>query len=590
MEKLDKSGLLDAILSSAEDYAIIAISRDGEIATWAAGAEKVFGYSRDEILGQPLSRLFTAEDRANQIPQKELDGARRNGRAMDYRWHLRKDGSCFWADGVLTPMYAKDGRLAGYVKILRDATEKHDQEQEIRRLARADPLTGLANRAEFDARFVDMTAAALRHDQWLILQLIDLDRFKEVNDRFGHHMGDRLLLQVAQRILEVVRETDFVARLGGDEFVVLQPDAGSPGVGGTVADKLIEALAKPFEVDSTQVRIGASIGISVYPQDATDPDQLLRRADLALYKAKAEAGNGYHYFSRAMDEQAYKRSRELASLRRAIAHEQFSVHYQPKVLAATGRVDAVEALLRCSERVLADYPIEEVIALAMEAGVMEQISLLVLSEACSQLRNWHDAGLPHLRLCVNLSASEMTDPKLPDIIASTLARHDLAPCYLDVELTEREIFDGGQDGLSILAALRETGVHVSIDDFGTGFSSLSYLNELPVDNIKLDKSFLRNVPGNEQDSAVAGAIIDLAHGLNLLVIAEGVETAEQANFLIREQCDLLQGYWFSVPLPAEEMTSWLLQRVNTNLLPAPDASMRMSNNGPHGRMSTNGRH
>ena len=581
MENLDKSGLLDAILNSAEDYAIIVISRDGEIATWNAGAEKVFGYSSDEIIGQPLGTLFTAEDRANRIPQKELEGACRVGRAMDYRWHLRKDGSRFWADGVMTPMYGRDGSLSGYVKILRDATEKYEHEQEIRRLARADTLTGLANRAEFDARFVDMTAAALRHGQLLILQLIDLDRFKEVNDRFGHYMGDRLLQQVAQRILGAVRETDFVARIGGDEFVVLQPDAGSPTMGGAVAEKLIQALAKPFQIDATQLRIGASIGVSVYPQDATDPDQLLRKADLALYKVKAENRNGYHYFSKDLDEQAYKRSHDLAGLRRAVANQNFCVHYQPKVLAATGQVSAVEALLRCNERVLADYPIEEVIELAMEAGVMEQISLSVLSEACTQLRNWHDAGLQHLRLCVNLCTTEMADPKLPGTIASTLARHGLAPEYLDVELTERAIFDSGQEGLSILAALRESGVQVSIDDFGTGYSSLSYLNDLPVDNIKLDKSFLRNVPGSEQDSAVAGAIIDLAHGLDLLVIAEGIETAEQAQFVVDEHCDMMQGYWFSVPLPADEMTAWLLQRANTNLLPAPDASTRMSNHGSH---------
>ena len=583
MEKLDKSGLLDAILSSAQDYAIIVINRGGEIATWNAGAEKVFGYGRDEIIGQPLGILFTAQDRAQGVPQMELDGACRDGRAMDYRWHLRKDGSCFWADGVMTPMYGKDGSLSGYVKILRDATEKYEQEQEIKRLARADPLTGLANRAEFEARFVDMTAAALRHSQLLILHLIDLDGFKEVNDRFGHHVGDRLLQQVAQRILGPVRETDFVARLGGDEFVVLQPDAGSPTMGGTVAQKLIQTLARPFQIDSTQVRIGASIGISVYPRDATDPDQLLRKADLALYKAKAENRNGYHYFSKELDEQAHKRSRDLAALHRAVANHCFTVHYQPKVMAATGQVAALEALLRCNERVLADYPIKQVIDLANEAGVMEQISLAALSEACGQLRDWHDAGMPHLRLCVNLCASEMADPTLPDTIARMLARHGLAPECLDVELTERQIFGSGQQGLSILTALRETGVHVSIDDFGTGYSSLSYLNDLPVDNIKLDKSFLRNVPGNDKDSAVAAAIIELAHGLDLLVVAEGIETAEQARFVIDERCDMMQGFWFSVPLPADEMTAWLLQRADTSLLPVPDPSMRTSNDGPRHR-------
>ena len=575
MKTLDKSGLLEAIFASAEDYAIIVVSPEGKIATWNNGAAKVFGYGEDEILGQPVGVLFTQEDRLDRIPQQELATARAQGRALDYRWHLRKDGTCFWADGVMSPMYGSDGELAGYVKILRDATEKREAELEIARLARIDPLTGLANRAEFDSRFIDMTAAASRHRQMLILLLIDLDHFKQINDRFGHQAGDRLLKQAAQRIRETVRETDFVARVGGDEFVVLQPDAGSADVGGTVADKLVATLSNPFQIGGLQMRIGASIGISVYPQDATDPDQLLRKADLALYKVKAEARNGYHYFSQELDEQAYRRSRALSGLRRAMANQDFSVYYQPKVEASTGRVVAVEALLRCHERVLAEYPIDEVIDLAMEAGVMEHLGLSVLTEACAQVCKWHDAGMTHLELCVNLCASEMADPQLSTVITGALGRCGLAPELMVVELTEREIFDSGETGLAILSELRASGVRVAIDDFGTGYSSLSYLNDLPIDIIKLDRSFLRNIPGSEQDRTVARAIVTLAHGLELQVVAEGIETQEQADFFLGEHCDLLQGYLFSPPLPADEMTSWLLARANANLLAPPHAPQSM---------------
>lgn len=572
MEKTDKTGMLDAILNSAEDYAIVVISLKGLVATWNLGAEKVFGYPAQEIIGRPMDVLFTQEDRLNGVPRREIATAREKGRAMDYRWHLRSDGSCFWADGVMTPMYAENGELSGYVKILRDATEKYNSEQEIMRLARVDPLTGVANRAEFDARFVDMTAAASRHRQLLILQLIDLDHFKQINDRFGHHAGDCVLQMAATRIREAIRETDFVARIGGDEFVVLQPDAGSPEVGGTMADKLVEALAEPFQVDGVQMRIGASIGISVYPQDATGPDQLLRKADLALYKVKAESRNGYHYFSEELDQQAYRRSRAMAGLHSAMASGNFSVFYQPKIEATTGRVVAVEALLRCHEQVLSNLPMGEVIDLAMEAGLMERIGLSVLEEACKQVRYWHAHGWPDLLLCVNLCATEMADRKLPANIASVLSRCDMPGEHLEVELTEREIFDSGPGGLEILREFRAMGVRVAIDDFGTGFSSLSYLNELPVDAIKLDRSFLRNIPEMEQDRRVAGAIVALAHGLNLRVIAEGVETAEQASFFIGESCDMLQGFLFSPPLPAHAMTDWLTEHGHDDLLPPPHAT------------------
>ncbi len=567
MEKLDQSGLLDAILNSAQDYAIIVIGLDGRIATWNSGAEKVFGYAPDEVIGRPIDILFTQEDRLNRIPATEIAAARENGRAMDYRWHRRKDDSCFWADGVMTPMYGKDGALAGFVKILRDASEKHESEKEIMRLARVDPLTGVANRAEFDSRFVDMTAAAARHDQLLILLLVDLDHFKQINDRFGHHAGDCLLQEAAERIGSVVRETDFVARIGGDEFVVLQPDASSPDVGATVAEKLIATLSHPFEVGGVQMRIGASIGISIYPQDATGPDQLLRKADLALYKVKAESRNGYHYFSRELDEKAYKHRNAVAGLRAALAKQNFSVYYQPKIESSTGRVIAMEALLRCHEHVLADLPVGEVIELAMEAGVMERIGLSVLHEGCRQVRHWHENGWPHLKLCVNLCASEMADRQLPSNIAAALDECGLDPKFLEVELTEREIFDSGHNGLQILQEIRASGAMVVIDDFGTGYSSLSYLNDLPVDAIKLDKSFLRNIPDVEQDRRVAGAIIALAHGLNLKVVAEGVETLEQASFFQEESCDELQGFLFSRPLPPEAMTAWLMEHGRGDPLP-----------------------
>lgn len=568
----DRAGLLDAILVSAKHYGIVVMDPNGKIKTWNSGAENIFGYKTPEIIGQPISALFTVEDQKHGVPERELETARRKGRADDLRWHLRKDGSLFWADGVMTPIFGPGGELAGYVKILRDATEQREIEMEVARLARVDPLTGLANRAEFDERLKDMTAAAARHGQLLILQLVDLDHFKQVNDGFGHHVGDLVLREAAQRMLLAVRETDLVARVGGDEFVVLQPDADSPDVGATVAQKLVDTLSEPYIVDGIQVRIGVSIGISVYPQDATDRDQLLRKADLALYRVKDGSRNGYHYFTHELDYKSHKRTRDSEAIHRAVRDGMFTIHYQPEVDVQSGKVVAMEALLRCTEPALSGYPIEQVIALAMDANLMEQVSLWLLNEAASQLREW-EKELPHLKLCVNLCASEMLDEHLPGKISAALARAGLKPADLEVEITERELFDSGERGLSILCKLRSKGISVAIDDFGSGYSSLSYLNNLPIDAVKLDKSFLRDIPDSAQARTVAGAVVDLVCGLDLQIVIEGVETAEQARFFQHQsRCGLMQGYFFSPPLPAPQMTAWLADRGKENFAGALDAS------------------
>lgn len=564
---LENCPLAESILSSATDYAILAIDLDGRVVSWNTGAERLFGYTEAEMLGRPQNVLFTAQDAASRIPELELATTRSNGRAPDMRMHLRKDGSEFWADGMMQIRCNASGDMVGFVKVLRDATLTHRLQENLAQLARVDPLTGVANRTEFNERFIDMTAAASRHRQWLLVQMIDLDHFKQVNDKFGHQIGDQLLQQVARRLCRNVRGTDFVARLGGDEFVVLQPDTDKPEAGGVLATKLIGALSEPFYIEGLDVRIGASIGISVFPRDATDPQHLLRKADLALYKMKAEERNGYRYFSKELDKTASRRITDLTSVRRAVASQDFSVFYQPKVSLADGAVVGVEALLRCHDPLLAAYPIEDVIELTRQAGLMETVGVRVLEEACEQTRAWHDAGLAGLHICVNLCVSEMNDPKFPQKVHDMLVRTGLEAESLVVEITEREIYDCGESGQSILSDLRDRGILVALDDFGTGFSSLSYLSQLRVDLLKLDKSFLRNIPHIQRDCTVVSSILALARGLGIKVVAEGVETAEQLEFFIRENCDMVQGYFFSRPLPTDEMTRWLLARANRSVLP-----------------------
>jgi len=293
----DNQSLLDAIFASATDYAIITMDLEMNIVSWNAGAEFVFGYKADEVLGLSAELIFTPEDRADRVPQHEARAARETGRSNDYRWHLRRDQSRFWADGALTPIRDEHGTLTGYLKILHDISDKKRAELDLLRQAKRDALTGLPNRSAFNARLRELSAAALRNHQSLILMLLDLDKFKLVNDRWGHDVGDALLRQATERMRGAIRDTDFLARIGGDEFVVLQPHVHAPHDGAPLADKLVAALAVPFQIDGTEVASGASIGLTVFPLDGDNADQLLKNADLAMYEVKKQGGNGYHYFT-----------------------------------------------------------------------------------------------------------------------------------------------------------------------------------------------------------------------------------------------------------------------------------------------------
>jgi diguanylate cyclase (GGDEF)-like protein/PAS domain S-box-containing protein len=557
---MEESSLLKAILDSSTDYSIIVADRNGIIKSWNAGAEQITGFDQHEVVGKSLDFLFPQEDCAHNAPQKERDAAQYGGRYADQRWLLRKDGSRFWADSVTTPIKDAGGDVVGFLKILRDHTEKMRADEEILTCARLDALTGLANRASFKARLAEMVASTLRSGQLLILQMIDLDYFKEVNDTLGHHTGDELLQQAAQRMRSVTRDTDFIARIGGDEFVVLQPNAHSPEVGGSLANKLLDVLSKPYQIDGHEVSSGASIGVAVCPQDASEPEQLLKKADLALYRVKKTGRGGFSCFTEHLDEEAHKRNRDLSELRRAVAEHAFWLAYQPKVDGLTGAPIALEALLRCDNALLSTYPIDHVIALAREAGLMPRIGAWVLAQACTQARQWQDAGLPHIRVCVNICTRELMDPEICRQIGMTLERSGLQPGHLEIEVTEAQLFDSKEQGVANLKALRARGTLIAIDDFGSGYSSLSYLRWLPVDSLKLDRTFLPSVPQDAQGSAIARGVINLAHSLKLDVIAEGVESAEQVEFLRKERCEQLQGYYFSRPLDAAAMTSWLMKR------------------------------
>lgn len=552
--------LLKAILASTTDYVILVTDTAGKLVTCNSNAQHVVGLS-PAMAGLDCAATYTEDDQQDSVPAKEMAAALQAGQAIVDRAYVRQDGSRFWGAGNLTPLYDESRCHIGFLSIFRDVTEKRRGENEILRVVNTDTLTGLANRFSFNEHLKEWTKASVRADQAIILHMIDLDHFKVVNDTLGHHAGDVLLQKVGARIKSVTRETDFVARLGGDEFAVLQAGAASAMAGSSLAEKILAAFAQPFDLEGQEARTTPSIGIAVAPQDSWTPDQLMRKADAALYRVKREGGNQYGYFTEALDLEAHRRSRDIAALRHAVTHEEFHLVYQPTVSVTDGTLVAVEALLRCDHPVLHDRPISDVILLATQCGLALVLGRWIMQQACCQASIWFDQGLPRFRMCVNLCARELSDPKMPAIIDDVLKRTGLLTSDLMLELTERDLFESKEEGLKVLQSLNRQGISIALDDFGTGYSSLGNLTTLPINCIKLDGSFAGGIPENLQSCTVVKAIIGLAHSLGLKVVAEGVETGEQLAFFKQEQCDIIQGHYCSPPLPPDEMTAWMQQRV-----------------------------
>jgi diguanylate cyclase (GGDEF)-like protein/PAS domain S-box-containing protein len=547
--------LLQAIIDSPTSHAIMFTDVDGVIQLWNSGAEQIFGYGDAEIIGKPADVLFPPRDRKLGAPQQELVDARSRGCAGDFRWHVRKDGTEFWADGMIYPVRSRTGQLMGYVKILRDATEQKLLEEEISRLALADALTGLPNRAEFMQRLEEAAAHSNRSGHSFFVLLMDLDHFKGVNDRLGHLGGDELLRQVADRMQSVVRETDVVARLGGDEFAMLVMDADNQQVGGAIAEKVLAAMAEPFAIDGHEARTGVSIGISVFPQDTTDIEQLLRNADAALYKVKSEGRQGYQYFTEIMDFRAHQRSREITMLSR-VSPRHFHLVYQPMV-DARGQVLGVEALLRCSHPFFASYPIERLVGLAAETGRLREIGVRSLAKACAQASKWRSDGWPQLRLVMNFCRVEIASTGLAERMARTAARAGLPLECFEVDLAEQQLHGSAHDEHA-LRELADIGVTLAIDDYNGEHASLLRLSTM-ARKIKVDLKFFPGVPTDPHACAVLTAVIQLAHALGLQVVAERVQTAAEAEF-VRERCDAMQGFYYAEPMSAAEATGWLASK------------------------------
>lgn len=553
---IDPGFLLKQISRCMVEYAVITFDVDGQITSWNHGAEAIFGYTVKDMLGMPADRLFTTDDRSAGVAAHEMQTALDDGRAADVRWHQRKDGTLFWADGVMMSM-RDNGALVGFLKILRDVTDTKLAHEQAEYAASCDVLTGLANRGTFEARLSELLCVAERGHQWLLLFAIDLDRFKEVNDQFGHGAGDTLLKDVARRLKHVCRESDVIARLGGDEFALLQLNPPSVSAGATLAEKLLRELADPFDIEGHAVTISGSIGIAVFPTDALSAHDLRTKADLALYQAKKAGRNCYHYFTDKMDDAVRQRNLDKFALRQTVQNDLYRIEYQPIVSAGTGGTVSMEALIRFTDPQLSAHPVDYVIDLAQEMGLIATLGAWIFRQACLQLTQWHGDGIGQIRVAVNTCAKELLEPAYMASLERTFAEFGLAPSEVEIELTERDAIQLNGNNVHILGNLRAMGCLIVLDDFGTGYSSLSYLRTLPIDIIKLDRSFVREIPQTADANQVAGAVISLAHALHIDVTAEGVETVDQANFLQAAHCQCMQGYLFSRALPPTAATQWL---------------------------------
>ncbi|MEK7435293.1 MAG: EAL domain-containing protein [Pseudomonadota bacterium] len=432
---------------------------------------------------------------------------------------------------------------------------RRQAEERVHHLAHYDELTGLPNRSTFSQRLSHALAQARRNSKSLAVLFIDLDRFKNINDTLGHEAGDNVLVEIAQRLQGCLREGDTVGRLGGDEFVVLIEALPEPMQVAAVAQKILGAAIKPFVIESQEFHLSASIGISTYPDDSEDMQGLLKSADIAMYRAKEQGRNNYQFYSALMNIHTVERLALESDLRRALERGEFLLHYQPKIDIASGRVTGMEALLRWQRPGHGLVAPMQFIPLAEETGLIVPIGAWVLKTACARNKAWQDQGLPPLRVAVNLSVRQFAHESLLQDVGQVLAETGLDPAGLELDITESMVMHDPEHAVKLLGSLKQMGIHISMDDFGTGYSSLAYLKRFPIDSLKIDRSFMRDIPGDSDGAAIAHAIIAMARSLRLKVIAEGVEREEQLHFLREHECDEMQGYLFSKPLPEEAFQS-----------------------------------
>lgn len=544
--------LFQLLVEGVKDFAIYMLDPEGRVVSWNPGAEHIKGYSREEILGQHFSLFYTKEAIDRGEPEALLQVAAEQGRCAQERWGVRKDGSRFWVSTVVTALRDESGRLSGFAKLTRDATEHKAMEDHLRQQALHDVLTGLANRTLLRDRIQQAFRRRDRRDERLAVLFIDLDDFKRVNDTMGHDAGDRLLVEVAARLRECIRPSDTAARLGGDEFGVLLEDLHDPSDAARVAERILEVLQPPFVLAKTEVTVSASIGVVATPKGQS-ADEAMRNADLAMYAAKQEGRSRFALFEPRMHTAAVERLQLEEELRRALGAGEFDLHYQPIVDLRTGRIVGVEALLRWNHPKRGVLSPLAFIGVAEDTGLIVPIGRWVLDEACRRARllREEDPTGPPLSMSVNVSVRQFADPALIDDVKHALAGSGVDAEGLILEVPEAALLQE-EEGSARLCRLKDLGVRVALEAFGTGYSSLTQLRDLPVDVLSFDKSFIEGLKGGSSDWEFAGSILRMCQALELDTLAEGIERSEQLAKLRDLGCDEGQGYYLSHPLDLDQ--------------------------------------
>lgn len=531
------------MITDADDH-IVAVNR---------AFTEITGYGADEVRGRNPRLLF--EDRQNETFYHDMwEGLKQTGHWRGEVWNRHKDGQIFPVLQTISVVQDETGRTTGYVCMFSDITHIKQAEARLVKLAYHDALTGLPNRLLFDERLAHAIQQAARHGERLAVLYFDLDRFKQLNDSLGHQAGDALLEAIAARLGQRLRKSDTLSRRGGDEFTLLIENLRQPEQAARVARDILRQLGKPFALPTGDtVHSSTSIGISLFPDDGVDAHQLVERADAAMYEAKQSGGNQFRFYTPKITQASRERIELEHRLREAIQGQRLALVYQPLYDLASGELVATEALLRWTEPDLGEIATEHFVPLAEEAGLMAWIGDWVLQRACAQAADWGRAGLPSLQMAVNISPRQLNEPDFAERVRSILSDTGLAPARLQLELIEANLLSLDDKALAGLQTLRKLGVSITVDDFATGLSALGRLNGLPVDRLKIDRSFVHQVPHERDGLRVIAIIVAMARALRLQVAAEGVETPAQLEFVSREQCDLAQGFFLSRPVAAEHI-------------------------------------
>jgi diguanylate cyclase (GGDEF)-like protein/PAS domain S-box-containing protein len=541
-----------AIESSAN--AIVIVRANGTIFSYDyvnPAFTRITGYTAEEALHRHFG--FTHADLpGEQAGRAELRAAmteQREGRAV--LPGVRKDGTHYWTDAYVSPVRNEDDSITHHVLILHDVTRTRMYEEELAFQANSDALTGLANRSLLRDRLKQAIAYASGDGNPIWVVFIDLDRFKLINDTLGYQAGDKLLMAIARRLEGLLLDTDTAARFSGDEYALILTERNGRPLTTEVLQRLMETIRQPLNIDGHDIVLTCSIGVTVYPHDGSDAETLIQHADLAMFRAKQEGHDRFRFFTPIMNEQALHRLRLEGDLRNAIERHEFVLHYQPQFDAQSGELVGCEALIRWQHPELGMVSPMDFIGLAEDTGLITPIGEWVLRTACAQNAAWQRAGVGHFRVAVNMSAPQFAHSDIVSIVAAILDETGLEPQYLEIELTESVVMTNVNRAIGVLSELKQLGVHLSVDDFGTGYSSLAYLKRFPIDVLKIDRSFVRDLAVNPHDEQIVVSIISLAHNLGMKVVGEGVETKEQLAFLQAHRCDIMQGYYFAVPMPVE---------------------------------------